>query len=328
MLDPIPLDLYAHTPQVYGAGQDVYAFLGHDDRIRFGFAYHLDGRPWSAYIPLTTEAEGKLDGSASIRWDPLRETNANVIDTAFFDEDRLGNSTWLPELYYMAVLPGEAAPPPAGPAPPPEAPGPVAAYGFSEPSGTTAVDSSGRGNSGTISGAVRTTLGRFGSALTFDGVNDWVTVADSNSLDLSSAMTLEAWVYPTALLGSWRTVLLKEQPGHFTYALYATTDTNRPSGHVYTTADMDTRGTAQLPLNAWTHLAATWNGSTLSLYVNGVLASSRAVAGAIRTSSGALRFGGNAIWSEWFAGRLDEIRIYNRALSAAELQSDMATAVP
>ncbi len=82
---------------------------------------------------------------------------------------------------------------------PPPGTAPVGAWGFDETSGTTVTDGSGRGNNGTIAGATRTTSGRFGSALTFDGINDWVTVADSASLDLSTRATLEAWVNPTAL---------------------------------------------------------------------------------------------------------------------------------
>jgi hypothetical protein len=68
----------------------------------------------------------------------------------------------------------------------------VAAYGFEEATGTAGVDVSGAGNPG----ATRSATGRVGAALSFDGVNDVVTIADSNSLDLSSAMTLEAWVPP------------------------------------------------------------------------------------------------------------------------------------
>ena len=49
--------------------------------------------------------------------------------------------------------------------------------------------------------------------------------------------------------------------------------------------------------------------------------------GAIKTSTGALRIGGNSIWGEYFSGSIDEVRIYNRALSAAEIQTDMNTAV-
>ena len=84
----------------------------------------------------------------------------------------------------------------------------VAAYGFSEGSGTTVADISGNGNTGTIAGATWTT-GRFGQALSFDGVNDWVTVNDANSLDLTDGMTLEAWINPTALSG-WQSAIIKD----------------------------------------------------------------------------------------------------------------------
>ena len=76
----------------------------------------------------------------------------------------------------------------------------VMGFGFEEVSGAAVTDSSGRGNVGTVSGAARVTGGRFGRALSFDGVDDWVTVADSASLDLTSGMTLEAWVRPDAPL--------------------------------------------------------------------------------------------------------------------------------
>ena len=206
----------------------------------------------------------------------------------------------------------------------------VAAYGFSEASGSTVTDASGNGNTGTISGATRTSSGRFGSALTFDGVNNWVTVADAPTLDLTR-MTLEAWVYPTAL-SNWRTVLIKEQPGDLVYALYANTGfpgtANRPSGHVFSGTDFDTRGTAQLALNTWTHLAATWDGVTLRLYVNGIQVSTRAVGGSMPNSSGPLHFGGNAIWGEWYKGLIDEVRIYTRPLTQGEIQTDMNTPLP
>src|SRR5262245_56234880 len=75
----------------------------------------------------------------------------------------------------------------------------VAAYGFEEGSGTTAKDRSGSGNAGSLSGATWTSAGRFGGALSFNGHSSWVTVADAASLDLRSALTLEAWVKPTAM---------------------------------------------------------------------------------------------------------------------------------
>jgi hypothetical protein len=61
--------------------------------------------------------------------------------------------------------------------------------------------------------------------------------------------------------------------------------------------------------------------------VNGAQVSSRAVSGAMRVTGGALRIGGNAIWSEWFAGRIDEVRVYDRALTPAQIQADMSAPV-
>jgi hydrogenase maturation factor HypE len=124
---------------------------------------------------------------------------------------------------------------------------------------------------------------------------------------------------------------LKEQPGALVYVLYAGSSANRP--YVYFNAATDssgekgTVGSTALPLNTWSHLAGTYDGATLRLYVNGVLAASQPYTGSIITSSGALRLGGNAVWGEYFTGRIDEVRIYNRALSQSEIQVDMNTAV-
>jgi len=89
----------------------------------------------------------------------------------------------------------------------------VAAYSFDEGSGGTTADASGNSNAGRLEGATWSSQGKFGGSLSFNGTNSRVTVPDATSLDLSTAMTLEAWVYPTKLSGSWRTVILKEQPG-------------------------------------------------------------------------------------------------------------------
>src|SRR5262245_56364685 len=96
----------------------------------------------------------------------------------------------------------------------------VAAYGFEEASGTAVVDSSGSGNGGTITGATRNASGRFGAALSFNGTSNWVTVADTASLDLTTGMTIEAWVRPASATG-WRTVMLKESASGLVYGLYS-----------------------------------------------------------------------------------------------------------
>jgi hypothetical protein len=216
--------------------------------------------------------------------------------------------------------------------PPPGPAGLVAAYGFSEGTGVSLLDQTGKGHTGTITGASWTAQGRFDSALMFDGVNDWVTVNDASDLDFTTGMTLEAWVYPTTSGGgSWRNLLIKERAGGEVYNLYANADTNSPIIYVVPSAPpnqpLDARGSASLPLNTWSHLAATYDGATLRLYVNGVQAGSRAISGSLLTSTGVLRIGGNSVWGEYFAGRIDEVRLYNRALNAAEIQADMATPI-
>jgi hypothetical protein len=203
----------------------------------------------------------------------------------------------------------------------------VAAYGFEEGSGSTTADASGNSNAGSISGASWTTSGRYGNALTFNGSSNLVNVNDASSLDLTTGMTVEAWVYPTTLSG-WRTVVLKEMSGGLSYALYAYDDAPPPAAYINTgSSDLSAVGTAGIALNTWTHLAETYDGTTLRLFVNGTQVGSRAVSGSIRVSTNPLRIGGNTIWGEYFSGRIDEVRVYNRALSQAEIQTDMNTAI-
>jgi hypothetical protein len=104
---------------------------------------------------------------------------------------------------------------------------------------------------------------------------------------------------------------MKEAESEAAYALYA-----NPS---------EAPG-APLPLNRWTHIAATYDASKLTLYVDGVVSSTVPDNGALRQSDSPLRLGGN-IWGEWFAGAIDEVRVYNRALSPAEVKADMDTPV-
>ena len=140
-------------------------------------------------------------------------------------------------------------------------------------------------------------------------------------------MTLEAWVKPSTL-GGWRTAMLKETASGLAYALYVNDDVARPAAYVNLgAADRTAAGTTAVSTTDWTHLAATFDGATLRLYVNGVLARSVAMSGAIAQSGGALRIGGNNVWGEFFAGVIDEVRVYNRALSATEIGNDMNTAI-
>lgn len=204
----------------------------------------------------------------------------------------------------------------------------VGAWSFDEGAGTVAVDASGRTNNGTLSNATWSAAGRFGKAVSFNGTNATVVVPDASSLDLTTGMTVEAWVKPTAAMGTaWRTAVMKESATDQSYSLYANSSASRPAGEVFLTTSKSVAGTATVATNAWTHLATTYDGTTLRLYVNGVLVRSGSFPGAIKVSSSPLRFGGNAVWGEYFNGLLDDVRIYNRALTAAEVSSDMSSPV-
>jgi PKD repeat protein len=198
----------------------------------------------------------------------------------------------------------------------------VAAYGFEEGSGTTVIDASGNGNVGLIDSVEWTTSGRFGKALQFNG-NGWVTVAHSASL-LLNTMTLEAWVYPTVKLDGWIDLIMKEASDGASYYLCANSQWGVPVGGVTISEEKMVLGPAALPLNEWSHLATTYDGSYQRLYFNGVLVSTQPQQGRVSASGGALRLGGDSVWGERFTGLIDEVRIYNRALSSAEIHTDMA----
>jgi PKD repeat protein len=199
----------------------------------------------------------------------------------------------------------------------------VAAYGFSEGGGSAVADGSGNGNNGMLtSGVSWTSQGKFGNALVFNGSNGRVDVADAPNLRLTTAMTLEAWVNPATESGSWRDVVYK---GNDNYYLVASSGQGGvPAGRVGVSR---VYGTSLLPTNTWTHLAVTYDKTTLRLYINGVQASSVAYAGDIATSANPLQIGGDSIYGQYFQGLIDEVRVYNRALSRSEIQADMNKAV-
>jgi PKD repeat protein len=220
----------------------------------------------------------------------------------------------------------------------------VASYSFNEGSGTLAHDLSGHNNNGTVSGPKWTNAGKYGGALSFDGNNDAVTVADSSLLRLTSGMTIEAWVNPAGSSDSnghddnhkdgsktasdgLSAVIDKSGPKTPSYGLFADSG---PGSHpsVYLTSGGRQYGTASditIGNGKWYFLAATYDGKTLSFYVNGVLGASRSVMGAMDVSSGALRIGGDSTWGQYFKGVIDEVRIYDGALTAAQIGLDMAT---
>lgn len=240
---------------------------------------------------------------------------------------------------------GPLVSPPPPPPPPDPVGGLVLALGFEEVSGTAVTDSSAVPTNGTIRGAQRVAAGQIGRALSFDGVDDWITVTDTTAskIDLTNGLTVEAWVKPTAMAG-WETVVMKERgafgTGFLSYALYAHDGAPQagtfagPAAYLRmapatSTTDQGVREASHtaLPLNAWTHIATTYDGAAMRFYINGQLVATRAQTGNIAVGNQPLRIGGNNVSGEFFKGFIDEVRIYNRPLSASEIAADMTTPV-
>ncbi len=183
-------------------------------------------------------------------------------------------------------------------------------------------------NTGTVSGATWT-IGRFGNALSFDGMNDWVTVPDAASLDLTSGMTLEAWVLPTALGAAWRTAIIKEGSGELRLRAvreHGDEPSERARRHGRHRPRPPRPGGASARRVGASR--GTYDGTNLRLYVDGNLVGTQAATGSISVSTGVLRIGGNNVWpGEFFQGRIDEVRVYNRALTQGQIQIDMVVPV-
>ena len=202
----------------------------------------------------------------------------------------------------------------------------VAAYAFDEGSGSTVTDATGDGNNGTVTNATWATSGKYGKALQFNGTNALVTIPDAASLHLSSGMTLEAWVNPSTISAKWRDVVYK---GNDNYYLSATSsNASLPdAGLIAGGSYADAFGTAKLQANKWSFLTETYDGSNLRLYVNGTQVRTTAHAGGIATSTNPLQIGGDSLYGQYFAGLIDNVRVYNTALNATQIQTDQTTAV-
>ena len=249
-----------------------------------------------------------------------------VTGTTYSDSDRPAGTY---RYRVVAVDGGGLASPPSNEASatvaPPAPTGLVAAYGFEETSGGTVADGSGNGRTGTISGATRSAAGKFGRALSFDGVNDLVTVPDGDALDFDEEH--DARGVGQSHDDHWRMAHRSDQGAARRPRLRALCrDRQRPAGSERVRGRERVRRVRHEPDHA-ERRGRTWrrryDATTLRLYVNGTQVATRGVLGCRwLTSTGALKIGGNNVWPEWFKGLIDEVRVYNRALTATEIQVD------
>ena len=202
----------------------------------------------------------------------------------------------------------------------------MASWHFDEGEGSTAPDASGRGHDGTVLGATWTT-GISGSALSFDGVDDVVTVAAHSDLWPTQAVTAEAWVKLDRLpaAGTGATVLLNGNGAAGTWSYYLSVI---EGGHVQWSLFTESgirRITSEAALvpGCWYHLAGTYDRSASRLYVDGELdAEATGITAVLIVRSYPLTIGAyyyNTTLDQKLSGAIDELAIHARSLSAAEI---------
>ncbi len=190
-------------------------------------------------------------------------------------------------------------------------------------------DYSGWGNDGTINNDVNCSSnvgGKFRTACDFPGTDDRIEVSNTQSLNISgNQITLMAWVKPAVWTPNWQTVVNKRYGGdpwnNYILSFYASTlqpefgISNCTSPGCQRLVDSPTA----IPTNQWSHLAGVYNSSHIIIYVDAVEKNTLAVTGNIITSTELVRIGSAIDNDNEFNGIIDEVRIYNRSLTADEI---------
>jgi len=203
-------------------------------------------------------------------------------------------------------------------------PGLVGWWRFDEGTGIVAKDSSGSGNHGTVYGTAAWVDGKYGKALSFDGVNDYVGTTSMSLNLLTSAFTFEAWIKP---------LYVAPNPGYASLPIVAKfasigfsvapLDVNVFHIKAWANGAANTYNSGKA-WGSWHYIAIVYTGfgsSQRKIYVDGSLVGTD-TSGTAADFSGIVKIGD----SSWYVAKpfsiIDEVRIYNRALSAAEIQAD------
>ncbi|MBC7982176.1 peptidoglycan-binding protein [Candidatus Parcubacteria bacterium] len=200
-------------------------------------------------------------------------------------------------------------------------------WNFDEGSGTSVADGSGNSNTGTFTNAFSWTTGKLGPNAIYLNSTDYVTVEHSSSLNISGNITIAAWIKPESN-GSYQVIAGKPVNGSFhidPYYSYALQGRDlgagfQPGFHISTGGVYQQAWSSEsVTYGTWVYVVGVYNGSNIKIYVNGVERGSTNKTGTIDTQSTQFRISASGNYTEKFKGTIDELRVYNRAVSTGDI---------
>ena len=200
---------------------------------------------------------------------------------------------------------------------------------FDENSGDVAIDSSGNGNDGKFTGSPKWVTGKFGKALQLDGSSASVDCGNTATLDLptNSAVTMCAWVNSAVgSTGAWQGVMAK-RTANYSYGI----NFINTAFQVYSSSGSGVQGWAYLlPKNEWVHIVGIMSKDPTQLYVNGELfggAGKGPGGGAFSNAANLFRIGSSGTIGEYFNGIIDEVGVFNVALTEDDVKDIMSNGI-
>jgi hypothetical protein len=188
---------------------------------------------------------------------------------------------------------------------------------FDENEGTTAADSSGNGNNGQLQGNPQwqSKGGKLGGALEFNGKGDYVKIDNESAFDITGQITISAWVNIASVPQEWTAIVVKGDS-----AWRMSTDFANNVFHFGLAQNDYLNGKASVGSNQWHHVLSVYDGQKMSIFVDGKLDTSRQRQGAIGTNDFPVCIGENIeITGRFWHGLIDDVRVYNYALSENEI---------
>jgi len=195
----------------------------------------------------------------------------------------------------------------------------VGIWDFGEGSGLTAYDSSGRGNNGNIIDGTWTN-GLKGSALDFDGVNDYMNIPQQPPFTIGPNMfTVAGMIQPS---NQYSRFITPQSNGVDQWIGYDP-GSQRVDVVITEIADINTRNRpsspGSVPINKWTHFAVSINDKNIKVYINGALNAEYTETINIADWTGNWMIGQRGTNTDWYKGKIDDLRVYGAVLSAVEI---------